>query len=315
MGNSARHQHDIFMGRGNVHGMAICSENSGGEFMPRFDYVRAGSIAEALQLLGDPALVSRPLAGGTDVLVYVRHEKSPFDRLVDISRVPEMKLIERLGDEVVVGASVTYTEAAESPVLQEFGCLMEACLSIGGPAIRNAGTLGGNVANAAACADSLPALVCLDAVAHLASLTGRRSLLVSELITGANRTGIQKGELLTHFTFPVLPAGARSAFTKLGRRNAQAISRLSMAAAGRIDAHGCVDFVRLSPGAATPQPRRFTEVEALLLGQEPTDELLAAAGKKTAEVMIGITGRRWSTQYKEVAIQALAERTLRRALC
>ena len=271
--------------------------------------------------------VSRPLGGGTDVLVFVRHEKPPFDRLVDISRVPEMKAIERHGDEIVVGAAVTYTEAAESPVLQEVAaCLVEACLSVGGPAIRNAGTLGGNVANAAACADSLPSLVCLDAVAHLCSPTGERSLLVSDLVTGANRTALrldwdrrqphalQRGELITHFTFPVPPAGVRSAFTKLGRRNAQAISRLSMAAAGRLDAHGCVDFVRLSPGAATSQPRRFIEVEAMLLGHEPTDDLLAAAGVQTAEVMIDMTGRRWSTEYKEVAIQALAERTLRRAL-
>ena len=287
----------------------------GVESMPRFDYVRAHSVMEAIQLLGDPGVVSRPLAGGTDVLVYVRHEKPPFDRLVDISRVKEMKAIERHGDEIVVGAAVTYTEAAASPVLQEVAaCLVEACLSVGGPAIRNSGTLGGNVANAAACADSLPSLVCLDAVAHLCSLTGERSLLVSDLVTGANRTALQRGELITHFTFPVPPAGVRSAFTKLGRRNAQAISRLSMAAAGRLDAHGCVDFVRLSPGAATSQPRRFTEVEAMLLGHEPSDDLLAAAGAQTAEVMIGMTGRRWSTEYKEVAIQALAERTLRRAL-
>jgi CO/xanthine dehydrogenase FAD-binding subunit len=272
-------------------------------------------VAEAVQLLGNPEVLSRPLGGGTDVLVFVRHEKPPFDRLVDISRVPEMKIIERHGGEIVVGAAVTYTEAADSPVLQEVAaCLVEACLSVGGPAIRNAGTLGGNVANAAACADSLPSLVCLDAVAHLCSPTGERSLLVSDLVTGANRTALQRGELITHFTFPVPPVGARSAFTKLGRRNAQAISRLSMAAAGRLDTSGCVDFVRLAPGAATSQPRRFTEVEAMLLGHAPTDDLLAAAGVQTAEVMIGMTGRRWSTEYKEVAIQALAERTLRRAL-
>jgi CO/xanthine dehydrogenase FAD-binding subunit len=157
-------------------------------------------------------------------------------------------------------------------------------------------------------------LVCLDAVAHLASTNGTRSFLVSELVTGANRTAIQRGELLTHFTFPMPPAGARQAFTKLGRRNAQAISRLSMAAAGRLDEHGCVDYARLVPGAAMPTPQRFKQVEEMLLGQSPNDELLAAAGVKTAELMLDVTGRRWSTEYKEVAIQALAERTLRRVL-
>ena len=76
--------------------------------MPRFDYVRAHSVPEALQLLTEPGLVSRPLAGGTDVVVFVRHEKPPFDRVVDITRVPELKVIERRGDEIVVGAGVTF---------------------------------------------------------------------------------------------------------------------------------------------------------------------------------------------------------------
>ncbi len=283
--------------------------------MSRFDYVRAGSVTEALQLLAEPGLTSRPLAGGTDVMVSVRLERPPFDRLVDISRVPEMKIIECRGEQIAVGAAVTFSEAAESTVLQGVaGCLVQACLSVGGPAIRNAGTLGGNVINAAACADSLPALVCLDAVAHLRSRAGERALPVSELIRGAGRTAMGPGELLTHFTFPVPPAGARHAFIKLGRRNAQAISRLSMAAVGRLDARGRVDTVRLAPGAAMPSPRRFGEVEGMLLGQAPTDALLAAAGARTAEVMVAVTGRRWSTEYKEVAIQALAERALRSVL-
>ncbi len=283
--------------------------------MPRFDYVRAHTIEQALQLLADPAHVSRPLAGGTDVMVLVRHERPHFDRVVDISKISEMKLIERHGDEVSVGAGVTFTEAAESALLQEVAAgLVEASLTVGGPAIRNAGTLGGNTVNAAACADGVPPLVCLDAVAHLRSLSGARSLPITKFIQGANRTGLQPGELLTHFTFPVPPNGTRHAFIKLGRRNAQAISRLSMAAAGRLDAAGRVDYVRLAPGAAMPNPRRIAQVEDFLLGQAPDDALLAAAGRKTAEAMIAVTGRRWSTEYKEVAIQALAERALRRAL-
>jgi len=283
--------------------------------MPRFDYVRAMSVEHAVELMNDTRYVSRPIAGGTDLLVLIRHQKPNFDRVVDLTRVPEMKRVERRGDEVYIGAAATFTEVAESPAVQAHApCLAEAALTVGGPAIRNGGTLGGNTINAAACADGVPPLVCVDAVAHLAGPAGTRSLLVSELVTGANRTAIQKGELLTHFTFPVPPAGSRQAFTKLGRRNAQAISRLSMAAAGRLDEHGCVDYARLVPGAAMPTPRRFVAVEEMLLGQAPSDALLAAAGEKTAELMLAVTGRRWSTEYKEVAIAALTERTLRRAL-
>lgn len=284
--------------------------------MPRFDYVRAHTIDEATRLLSEPGLISRPLAGGTDLLVYLRHEPPTFDRFVDISRVAEMKVIERSQDKIVIGAAITYTEAIESQLLREVaGCLVDACLTVGGPAIRNTGTLGGNVINAAACADAVPALVCLEAMAHVRSAGTERSLPVAELIEGPNRAGLRPGELLTHFSLPELPAGARSAFTKLGRRNAQAISRLSVAAVGRVDQKGRVDLVRLATGAATPRSQRYFDVEQMLLGAQPTADLLAAAAAKTAAAMIGVTGRRWSTEYKEVAIEAMAERTLRRVLC
>ncbi len=284
--------------------------------MPRFGYVAAHSVAEALALLNEPGLTTKPLAGGTDVMVLARIERPAFERVVDISRVPEMKIIALQDGEIHLGAAVTFSEAAESRLLQQYAPgLVQACLSVGGPAVRNAGTLGGNAVNAAACADSLPALACFDAVAHLVGPGGTRTLGVSELAPRPHHSDVKPGELLTHFTFPLLPAGARSAFIKLGRRNAQAISRLSMAAAGRVDGEGRVDLVRLAPGAATPRPRRFTEVEAALLGQVPTDRLLEQAGRMTAAAMIAETGRRWSTEYKEVAIQALAERALRLVLC
>jgi CO/xanthine dehydrogenase FAD-binding subunit len=106
----------------------------------------------------------------------------------------------------------------------------------------------------------------------------------------------------------------RTFFYKVGRRRAQAISRLTMAAMGHLDAARRVDFVRITPGSATPQTVRFTQAEDMLLGLRPTDELIAAAGRRVAETVIAITGRRWSSEYKEPVIVALAERALRRVL-
>jgi CO/xanthine dehydrogenase FAD-binding subunit len=137
---------------------------------------------------------------------------------------------------------------------------------------------------------------------------------VAEFVTWPNQTTLQPGELLTHFTFTAPPAGVRTAFSKLGRRNAQSISRLSMAAMGRVNPDNVIDFVRLTPGAATPRTARMAGVEALLLGRPLSAELLAEVGAKTAALMVEITGRRWSTEYKEIAIAALAERTLRQVL-
>jgi CO/xanthine dehydrogenase FAD-binding subunit len=281
--------------------------------MPKFDYVRPKSLYQAIKLLGDPAHVSRPLAGGTDLLVYLRHQRPSFDRVVDISLLPELKVILRDGDVITLGAGVTFTEVIESDILQQATpFFVEACRAVGGPQIRNTGTIGGNVANAAACADSLPALVCLDAVAHLQSSEAKRSFPLTELVTGPNRTRLKPAELLTHFTFQAPPIGVRTAFIKVGRRNAQAISRLTLAAMGRTDLEGRVDFVRITPGAATPHTVRLTQAEDILLGQQPTQELIAAAGRQVADTMLSITGRRWSTEYKEPVIATLTERGLRR---
>lgn len=281
--------------------------------MPTFDYVRPESLDQAIKLLGDSAFDSRPLAGGTDILVYVRQQGPTFERLVDVGLLPELKVIRRDGEVITLGAGVTFTEVIESDILQEnTPFLVEACRAVGGPQIRNLGTIGGNVVNAAACADSLPVLVCLDAVAHLQSLEGERSLPVAELVTGPNRTHLKRTELLTHFTFDAPPTGVKTAFQKVGRRNAQAISRLTLATMGRLDAGGRVDLVRITPGAATPHTVRFTRAEEMLLGQQPTQELMAAAGRQVADIMVDTTGRRWSTEYKEPVIAKLTERGLRR---
>lgn len=281
--------------------------------MPQFDYIRPESLPEALTLVNDTARASRLLAGGTDLLVHLHHYDPDFDRVVDISLLPELKTIARTGDTIHLGSSVTFAEVIESALLQQtVPFLIEACQLVGGPQIRNMGTLGGNVVNAAACADSLPVLVCLDAAAHLHGLAGERAIPLAEFVLKPNVVQLQPGEILTHFTFAEPPSGVQTAFIKLGRRKAQAISRLTMAAMGRLDATGAVDFVRLTPGAATPQIVRFSAVEAMLMGQTPTPALLAEAGRQTAAAMITITGRRWSTEFKEPVIAALAERALQR---
>lgn len=283
-----------------------------GGTMPKFDYVRPESVSEAIELLNDPAHVSRPLSGGTDLIVDLRYREPNFDRVVDISLLPELRAIRRDGDAIALGASVTFAEVTESALLQEVApFLVEACRAINGPQIRNMGTIGGNVVNAAADADTLPVLVCLDAVAHVRGPEDERRVPVVKLILGPKRTQLEPGELLTRFVFDVPPPGVRTAFLRVGRRNALAIPRLTMATMGRADAGGLVDFIRIAPGAATPHPMRFTQAEAMLLGQRPTDELFVDVGRQVADTMVSVAGRQWSTEYKARVIAVLTGRALR----
>jgi CO/xanthine dehydrogenase FAD-binding subunit len=279
--------------------------------MERFSYVRAGSVAEAIRLLNEPGVHSRPLAGGTDLVLLARQEPSLCDRVVDISLVPEMHRIERQGDQVVIGAAATFTEVIESPVVaQTAPVLQQACRLVGATQIRNMGTLGGNVANAAACADSLPALICLDATARVLTPEGEQMRPVAEWVRGPNRTVIPPGGLLVSLSYVVPPPGSRSVFLKLGRRNAMAISRLTVAALGRLDENGCIAEARLVPGSATPHIYRFRPVEEGLIGEKPGPQLYQAAARLTVEEMTRRTGRRWSSEFKEPVLIALTARAL-----
>jgi carbon-monoxide dehydrogenase medium subunit len=202
--------------------------------------------------------------------------------------------------------------------------LAQACQDVGAVQIRNMGTLGGNVANAAACADSLPALICLDARAQAFLIRNGSSQErtsphdfveqewpVTELVTGPNRTRMPAGGLLVSLRYQIPEAGSRSVFLKLGRRNAMAISRLTVAALGRLDAEGRIVEVRLVPGSATPQIRRFTAVEEMLRGRVADDSLVSEAGRAAAAEMRRLAGKRWSSEFKEPALAAMVERALR----
>lgn len=279
--------------------------------MQRFGYVRALSIAEAVAFLNEPGLRSRPLAGGTDLILITRAEPSLCDRVVDITQIPDLHHITLDGDRVVIGAAATFSQVIENQIVSSTApVLIQACCQVGATQIRNMGTLGGNVANAAACADSLPALVCLDAVARVLTPNGEHEWLVSEMVLGPNRTIIPAGGLLVSLSYPIPMPGSQSVFIKLGRRNAMAISRLTVAALGRLDETGRIAEARLVPGSATPHICRFRIVEESLIGQVPSHALYQSAARLAADEMTRLSGRRWSSEFKEPTLIAMTARAL-----
>lgn len=279
--------------------------------MENFSYVRAGSVNEAVQLLNEPGLKNRVLAGSTDILLILRHDPQYCDRLVDVSLIPELHAIAKRDERVFIGAAASFSEVIESPLVASTApVLAQACRSVGAVQIRNMGTLGGNVINAAACADSLPALICLNAAAHILTQQDDIAIPVSKLVIKPNRTILPAGGLLVSISYPIPPEGSRSAFLKLGRRNAMAISRLTVAALGRQDAQGRIIEARLVTGSATPRIERLAAVEAILLDQNPSAELFTAAAQKTVEEMIRLSGYRWSSEFKIPALTAMTERVL-----
>jgi xanthine dehydrogenase iron-sulfur cluster and FAD-binding subunit A len=255
---------------------------------------------------------ARVLAGGTDLLIEWRRASKKFPRVVlDISRVAELEGIGTSEGNVLLKPLVTHQQLVCSPVVQDLAPLLGiAAAAIGSPQIRARGTVGGNVMNAATCADTVPPLIALGATVTLQSMSGCRELKLEDLFLKPYETRATGEELLTDIHFPKLPPGARGAFIKLGRRNALAISRLSVAAILRISSDGRIEEARIVPGSAFPTWKRVTEAEQMLVGEKAGQKLFAAAGQKVSEEMIKATGRRWSTEYKEPVIAVLVRRAL-----
>lgn len=272
-------------------------------------YHRPGNLVEALDLLKGYGAQAIALAGGTDLMVELREGKHQGAHLVDLGKLSELKVLELKNGEVHLGAGVTFSEILGSELLKEHaGVLVQAASRIGSLQIRNLATVGGNVVHCSPCADSVPALLVLEARAVLESVEGAREVPLQEILLGPYRSGLRPGELVSRFVFQSA-SGMWSGFHKLARRNALAIARLSLAVLTRQDS-GCLEEVRIALGSGTPVPRRMEKVEGFLLGRAPLERDLWEAGRILATSMVEITGLRASTAYKEKAVQGLLVKSL-----
>lgn len=280
--------------------------------MKPFEYISSKSIEETISILAKYGSDARILAGGTDVLIELRRSNTKTPKaIVDISSIKELKGIVESNGSVVLKPLATHTQIQKSDLVKKFAPLLSTAASmIGAPQIRNRGTVGGNIMNAATCADTVPPLVALGAELTLQSSDGIRSMPMSEFFIKPYKTKANPNEVLIEIKFQKLPANATSSFLKLGRRNALSISRLSVAAIIIQNKNGEITDARIVPGAALPVWTRVADAEKILIGEKPSKELFTAAGQKVSEVMISFTGRRWSTEYKEPVIAALVRRAL-----
>ena len=284
--------------------------------MNPFNYAAVETIAEACAVLAEHGADAHVLAGGTDLLIeWRRASAKPPKVVLDISRVSELGGITDSDGAITIRPLATHAELLGSDLVRQFAPLLSAAAeTIGSPQIRCRGTVGGNIMNAAACADTVPPLIALGATVTLQSQVGVRELALADLFLKPYQTKARPDELLTGIRFPKLHPSARSAFIKLGRRNALSISRLSVAAILRVNDDGRIAEARIVPGAVFPRWQRVTAAERMMVEEKPGAKLFAAAGRKVSEEMIKAIGRRWSTEYKEPVLAVLVRRALEECL-
>lgn len=197
------------------------------------EYLRPHTVAEALEALSNSPQPACPIAGGTDLLLELqqgRHE--PVRTLVDLTEITEMNVLEVRDEELYIGAAIPLSRVAASKLVEVHAqALIEACNLIGGPQVRNAATLGGNVAHALPAADGTIALLALNAQAEVASPEGCRRVPFEQLFLGPGKSALVNGfDLLVGFYLPLIKAGQASAFKRVMRAQGVALPILNLAA-------------------------------------------------------------------------------------
>jgi len=246
-----------------------------------YEIVAPGSLQAIVSLLAKEPGAWLPIAGGTDVMVLYAAGKLPARKLVSIWNLPELRRIEVTASEIRVGAGCTYVDLRQHELVgREFPLLASAARWTGGIANQNRGTIGGNIVNASPAADSLPALLVYEAEVVLVSVRGERRLPYVNFHTGYKKTLMAPDELIQSVCLSRQYSGYFSHARKVGARNAQAISKVCIAAQGRL-ANGVVEDVRIALGSVAPVPLRLRATEDVVIGKRIDSSTLAQA-KRTA---------------------------------
>ncbi|MCK9225394.1 MAG: FAD binding domain-containing protein [Candidatus Muirbacterium halophilum] len=279
--------------------------------MKYFDYFSFDTLGETLEFLKKQKHFVKIISGGTDLIIEFR-KNSPklenIDKVLDISRLRVLKVIEEDNDYVYIGPSCTHTEIVKNDIINKyFPALVEACLSIGCLQTRNQGTIGGNIVNSSPSADTVPALVSYNAELELLKDENiERIFKVKDFIKGPYKNELAKDEMLYCIRIPKDNTEDRlHVFEKLGRRNALSITRISVCANALLE-DGKIKKITIVPGAVLPRFKNMKIAEDFLTGKKPQKEVLREASELVAKEVFDEVGERWSTPYKKPVLEKMA---------
>jgi CO/xanthine dehydrogenase FAD-binding subunit len=263
-----------------------------------YELVSPISLSAVVSLLAQGPNQWLPIAGGTDVMVQFASGKLAARKLVSLWNLPELRRIDVTPAEVIIGACCTYTDVLSHEIVsREFPLLASAARWTGGIANQNRGTLGGNIVNASPAADSLPALLVYEAELILVSARGERRIPYVDFHTGYKQTVLAPGELIRAVCLARRFTACVSYSRKVGARNAQAISKVLVAALGRV-VSGAVEDIRIGAGCGAPTPVRLRETERAVRGKRIDDALISQARKTAVSEIRPIDDIRSTAAYR-----------------
>ena len=244
-------------------------------FATEFEYRKASSVSEAIQLLSNNSN-AQILAGGHSLIPLMKLRLARPGTVIDIGGIEELKGISVENSTLRIGALTTHAEVASSSQVQSAaGILWETAQGIGDPQVRNRGTIGGNVVHADPASDMPTVLKAMNATFAIQGQGGTRTVSADDFFTGAFSTALGENEILTSVSMPVLAENQRAEYAKMAHP-ATSFAVVGAACVITMDHHTCT-AARVAVGGLTPAPVRAPSVEQALTGQELTEENIAAA--------------------------------------
>ena len=279
--------------------------------MKNFNYRNASDIKSALAILSEEKENAYLVAGGTNVMVDIRAGKRNNLTLVNIRGISNLRGVKYSRGKVVIGALTTIDDLGHSPIIEKYApALYTAANNFADPTTRHTATIGGNIANASPAADTATPLVALQATVLVEKKGGKRKIAIDDFFKGVGKTALASDEMIIAVEFPAQP---RSAFRKLGLRNAMAISIVTAAATIEKDRSGVVKNCTIALGSVAPTPVRAKNAEKAVIGKKLNDSTYQAMAEALQKDISPIDDIRASAAYRREVAPVIVKRVLAHA--
>jgi carbon-monoxide dehydrogenase medium subunit len=280
-----------------------------------FDYVRAGSVEDAVAVLTERGDEAKVLAGGHSLLPLMRLRLATPGVLVDLGRIDSLRGVREEGDELVIGAMTTHHQLMTNDLVrQHCGLLVEVTAQVGDPQVRHLGTLGGAVAHSDAAGDQPAAVLALDATIVAqgpGGPGGRREIPAGDFFTGVFDNALAPDEVLVEIRVPKLDSSWGFAYEKF-HRVSQAWAIVGACALVRRD-NGTIGEARVGLVHMGPAPMRAAATEAAAAGVAAEPDAIAAAADQAAEGTQPPADSNGQPDYRRHLAKVLTRRALQRA--
>ncbi|NOY09640.1 MAG: xanthine dehydrogenase family protein subunit M [Spirochaetes bacterium] len=277
--------------------------------MDNFKYFKPQNFKELLNVKYDLSSAGFPLAGGSNLLIYIKEKSIRSGTLIDITSLKELRGIKKTGDTIEIGAAETISGILESKVLEnELPFFSVSMRDFANPLIRNKATIGGNMADASPVADTAPPLLVLDAKVVAASKSGIREIPANEFFSGPGKNNLSKDEIIQKINIPV-PERGSGIFLKLGQRKGTSISVTSVAV-WIVNDSNKITGIRISLGGVAPVPIRAVNAEKAFSGKIIDENNITALAETLKEDIKPISDLRGSAEYRTAVSINLLKRAI-----